>query len=203
VKRKSLSLKRWFLQGTVVTLPLLITLITIYYGIIYTDAVLWFVWDLLPWDLLPWVIAKPNFPGLGLVVFTAILIFIGFLAESFIVSKLIKLFNWLMSKLPIIRNIYTTVHKVVQSLFNSKASFTSVILVEYPRKDVFAIAFKTSNSLELFCKKTNQKLINIFLPTTPNPTSGYYLLIPEKDIIELDITTEQAFKLIISAGIVS
>jgi uncharacterized membrane protein len=203
VKRKTLSLKRWLLQGIVITLPLLVTLITLYYGIIYTDAVLWFLWDLLPWDLLPWSITKPKFPGLGLVVFTAVLIIIGFLAESFIVSRAIKLFNWSMSKVPFIRNIYTTVHKVVQSLFNNKTNFTGVVLIEYPRKDVYALAFKTSNSFELFCEKTNKKLINIFFPTTPNPTSGYYLLIPEDDIIELDLTTEQAFKLIISAGIVN
>jgi uncharacterized membrane protein len=107
-----------------------------------------------------------------------------------------------MSKVPFIRNIYPAIFKVVQNIFNNKENFSKVVLIEYPKKGTFALAFKTREGPEVFNEKLNQKLVSVFFPTTPNPTSGYYLLIPEEDVVEIDITTEEAFKLIISAGIV-
>lgn len=151
--------------------------------------------------MLPWELPKPIFPGVGLLVATGILITIGALTESYLITKGIALFNYVMSKLPIIRTIYTTVHKIVESTIGHNSSFSKAVLIEYPREGMYSIAFKTSNSTFL-CAKTGKKLVNIFLPTTPNPTSGFYLLLPEDQIYDTHLDPEEAFKLIISAGMV-
>lgn len=197
--QKQWFIKRWFFQGLIVTLPIITTAFLLYYGIIYTDAIMWWVWDLLPWDLLPWAVAKPTFPGLGFLVVVTSTILIGALTESWLINKIIDYFNNLMSKLPFIRNVYSTVSQVAKSTFGSYDSFTKVVLIEYPRRGMYSLAFKTSESHIL---KKEGKYINVFLPTTPNPTSGFYLILPEHEIIETDLKPEQAFKLIISAGIV-
>ena len=191
-------IKRWFLQGLVVMLPVIITAICLYYGIIYTDAVLWWLWDLVPWDLMPWEVTKPDFPGLGLLVVGIGTVIIGMLTESWLVNSVIKYFNLLMGKLPFIRNIYSTVAQVAQSTLGSYDNFTDVVMIEYPRKGIYSLAFKTSESN--ICEDKN--LTNIFIPTTPNPTSGFYLLVPTEEVIPTSLNPEQAFKLIISAGIV-
>ena len=194
--RKNLFLKRWLLQGIVVILPLVVTAVCLYYLILYTDAALWFVCKLLPFEL-----PKPIFPGVGLLVATTILIVIGALTESYLITKGITLFNYVMSKLPIIRTIYTTVHKIVESTIGHNSSFSKAVLIEYPREGMYSIAFKTSNST-LVCAKTGKRLVNLFLPTTPNPTSGVYLLLSEDQIYDTNLEPEEAFKLIISAGMV-
>lgn len=195
-------IKRWLLQGLVITLPVIVTIIVFYYTIMYTDAILWFLWDLLPWDLLPWTIAKPTFPGLGLLVVTAIVVIIGATTESYLVTRIIDTFNKLMGKLPFIKNIYSTAVKVAQNTLGNYEAFSSVVMIEYPRKGIYSLAFKTSKN-EKFSGIKDEPFINVFLPTTPNPTSGFYLIVPEREVIETDIEPELAFKLIISAGIVS
>jgi uncharacterized membrane protein len=170
--KKPWFIKRWLLQGLVLTLPVIVTIVVFYYLIIYTDAILWVLWDLLPWDLLPWDFAKPKFPGLGLLVVTSLVIFIGAITESFVIGRVVELFNKLMSKLPFIRNIYTTVLKVAQSTLGNYEAFSSVVMIEYPRKGIYSLAFKTSKN-EQFSEDTNKEYINVFLPTTPNPTSGF------------------------------
>lgn len=200
--QKPWFIKRWLIQGLVITLPVLVTVIVFYYTIIYTDALLWFCWDLIPWDLFPWDIPKPTFPGLGLIVVATVVIFIGATTESYIITKAISLFNSLMSKLPFIKNIYSTAVKVAQSTLGNYDAFSSVVMIEYPRKGVYSLAFKTSKNEKLSLQK-KEEFINVFLPTTPNPTSGFYLMVASAEVIETDIDPEQAFKLIISAGIVS
>jgi uncharacterized membrane protein len=190
-------IKRWFLQGLVLMLPAIITAVVLYYGVIYADIVLWFLLDLLPWSF-----PKPTFviPGLGLIVVAGITIIIGALTESFLVSKAVNLFNTLMSKVPIIRSIYSTVLKVAQNTLGNFDSFSQVVLLEHNGK--YCMAFQTSETSPEICNKVGSKLINVFLPTTPNPTSGFYIMVPEDKITPLDIEPETAFKLIISAGIV-
>jgi len=191
-------IKRWLLQGLIITLPLVVTCVVVYYSVVYTDAALWFVWDKLPWDIIPWKIRKPEFPGLGLVAVTTFLVLVGALTESWLVNRLLEVFNAFVKKVPIIRSIYTTVAQVAHSTIGNKANFSNVVLFEYPRKGVKTIGFKTSNChLPGFTDH-----VNIFYPTTPNPTSGFYLIVPKEDVIETKMTPEEAFKLIISAGIV-
>lgn len=197
MKKKHWFVKRWFIQGVAVTLPVIITGILLYYGMIYGDAILWFLWDLLPITA-----SKPNFPGLGLVFVTVTTILIGAAAESWVISKCIKLFNYTVSKLPIIRSIYSTVLKVVDSAFGKNGAFSKTVLVQYPMKGNYAIAFLTNQASQEIQRKTGKELVCVFLPTTPSPTSGFFLLVPKDEIIELDMDAEQAFKLIISAGVV-
>ena len=200
--KKVWFIKRWLLQGIAVALPIAITAVILYYSVLYADAVFWFLWDLFPWDLLPWEVSKPYFPGVGLIVVVSLLTLLGFLTESWLINKGLNLFNLIMSKLPFIRSIYSTSLKMVQTTVGNSNNFSSVVLVEFPMKGVYAVAFKTSESSKIIKDATGKELINIFLPTTPNPTSGFYLMLPEDKLIENDITTEEAFKLIISAGIV-
>lgn len=202
MKQKHWFIKRWLLQGIAVALPITITIFILYYSVIYADAVFWFCWDLLPWDLLPWTVSKPYFPGVGLVVVVVLLALLGFLTESWLINKFFDIFNSLMSRLPFIRSIYATALKVVQSTVGSMDNFSNVVLIEFPMRGMYSLAFKTSNSSQLACDITGKKLINIFLPTTPSPTSGFYLMVPEDKIIPTNISPEEAFKLIISAGIV-
>jgi len=196
-------IKRWLLQGIIITLPIIATIVVFYYTIIYADAALWFLWDLFPWDLLPWTINKPSFPGLGLLVVATALILLGALTESWLVSRVMKSFNGIIERLPVVRNIYTTVLKVAQSTLGGYDNFSKVILIEYPRKGIYTLGFKTSEcSSDLNEKLGAKNLINVFVPTTPNPTSGFYLILPEDQVIDTDLKAEEAFKLIVSAGIV-
>lgn len=199
--KKNLFLKRWLLQGTIVALPVVVTAIVFYYLIIYTDQALWFLWDLLPWDIIPYEINTPKFPGLGLLVVTGLLVFLGAMTENYLITRLLKLFNFCMSKVPVVRGIYSTVLKMAQSTLGSYENFSKVVIIEYPRKGVFTLAFKTSDC-SISSKIDDRKYVNVFFPTTPNPTSGFYLILPEEDVIETDLAPEEAFKLIVSAGIV-
>lgn len=195
--KKQWFIKRWFLQGLVLMLPVIVTAVVLYYGVIYADTVLWFLWDLLPITT-----ARPAFviPGLGLVVVASVTVLLGALTESFLVSRVVELFNLLMSKVPIIRSIYSTVLKVAQNTLGNFDSFSKVVLLEHNGK--YCMAFQTSETSTEISTKVGINLINVFLPTTPNPTSGFYIMVPEDKIIPLDIEPELAFKLIISAGIV-
>jgi len=197
MQKQQWFLKRWFLQGLVISLPILITAIVFFYCISYTDIILAFAANLLPASF-----PKPIFPGMGLILVTALLIIIGALTETYLINKIVLLFNYIMSKLPFIRNIYTTALKVVQSFFGGAGKFSKVVLIEYPFKGSYALAFKTGDASAEFNTLTGEPMANIFLPTTPNPTSGLYLLVPINTIKETNLHPEEAFKIILSAGIV-
>lgn len=199
VMNKQLFIKRWLLQGIVVLSPILLTGIILFLVIQKTDMALWWAWDFLFPNT-----AKPfAFPGLGLLAVISILTLVGALTESWLISQCIKLFNFVLSKVPFIRSIYNTIFKIVESVANSQNAFTNAVLIEYPKKDCYSIAFLTSESSKKFKVSTGKDdLVNVFLPTTPNPTSGFYLIVPKSQIINTDMSPEEAFKLIISAGIV-
>lgn len=190
-------LKRWFLQGLVITLPISVTAILLYYLVTKTDLLLTYLWSLLPWTLPAWIS-----PWVGLLLVAGLLIVIGALTESWLVNKCWGVFNKLVSMVPIIRTVYNTIYKVVESTIGNYNGLSKTVLIQFPRPGIYAIAFKTSNGSAMLNKATGRKVINVFLPTTPNPTSGFYLVIPEEEVIETEISPEDAFKLIISAGIV-
>jgi len=195
--QKHWFLKRWFLQGLIITLPISVTVTLLYYLVVKTDAFLSYVWGLLPWALPAWMS-----PWIGVLFVAAILIGVGALTESWLVGKCWALFNKLMSMLPIVRTIYNTIHKVVESVFGSNSNLSKTVLIEFPRPGIYALAFKTSTGSPALTQALGQKVSNIFLPTTPNPTSGFYLVVPDDQIIETSLKPDEAFKLIISAGIV-
>ena len=129
-----------------------------------------------------------------------IITFVGWLSLSFLGKKFFELFNNLLKKIPILRTIYSAIGQMTESFTKTDEKSKSVVLIEYPRKDVWVIGFATKENKGIISKKLEQSLINVFVPTTPNPTSGFLLMVPKKDVIYLDITFEQASKFIVSAG---
>jgi len=193
-------IKRNFLAGILVLVPISFTIYVVLLIFRTVDKLL----NYLPPKYNPETYLPFHIPGLGFIL-AAILIFItGFLARNYIGNKLIQLWENIVNKIPFIRGIYLAAKQLMESVF-SKAdkNFKQVVLVEYPRKGVYALAFTTGITRGEVQEKTKKKVVNIFVPTTPNPTSGFYLLVPEEELIFLDISVEDAFKLIISGGIVT
>jgi uncharacterized membrane protein len=133
-----------------------------------------------------------------------IIFFIGVFAKIYIGKKTIDFFEKLLSKIPIIRSIYSAIRQIIDAFqLSSGNSFKKVVLVEYPKSGVYSVGFVTKETSNYFNEKIKEKCSNVFIPTTPNPTSGFILIIPNKDIIELDLTVEEGAKFIISAGLLS
>jgi len=185
-------IKRWFLQGLAVATPLILTFILLFYTVVYVDDALISVLKLLPGN-----IDRLHFPGLGMIVVILLTTTIGSIAESWLVKRSIGVFNSAMSKLPVIRSLYQTIEKIVRSLLGDEAGTQIPIMIEYPRKGVYSLAFQTGT-----IKIEGEQMVTLFLPTTPNPTSGFYLIIPEDQVRETNLTREQAFKQIVSAGMI-
>ena len=141
-----------------------------------------------------------NIPGLEILVALTLITLIGWLSLSFLGKKFFELFNNILKKIPILRTIYSAIGQMTESFTKSENKQKSVVLLEYPRKGIWAVGFATKENVGLIKEKINQELINVFVPTTPNPTSGFLLMVPKKDLIYLDVSFEQASKFIVSAG---
>ena len=144
-------------------------------------------------------------PGLGLVIVIFVITLIGAITPGLIGRNLLKLGEMILFKTPVIRTVYSSIKQIMETVMSTNSkSFKEVVLVEYPRKDIWVIAFVTSSVKgEIDNKIKRSKLVSIFVPTTPNPTSGFLLFVAQKDLIYLDMPVEQAVKLVISGGIVS
>jgi len=155
---------------------------------------------LLPDAIQPETLVGRPIPGLGVLLAFSTLAFAGWSAQSIIGQRLLYGYEWLLAKVPIVSSIHQGLKQLGQSLFATDAShFRQVVLIEYPRPGIWGIAFHTGES---FVERGGEPLVNVFLPTTPNPTSGFYLMLPSSDVHLLDLSVEEAFKLIMSAGIV-
>ena len=141
-----------------------------------------------------------DIPGVEILIALLIITFIGWLSLSFLGKKFFELFNNILKKIPILRTIYSAIGQMTESFTKTDNKQKSVVLLEYPRKGVWAVGFATKENEGLIKEKIKEDLINVFVPTTPNPTSGFLLLVPKKDLIFLDISFEQASKFIVSAG---
>ena len=141
-----------------------------------------------------------NIPGLEIFISVLIITFIGWISLSFIGRKLFDYFEAILNKIPILRTIYSAVGQLTETFAKSKSDKKSVVLVEYPRKGTWAVGFATKENKGEIRNKVGEDLINVFVPTTPNPTSGFLLMFQKKEVIFLDITFEQASKFIVSAG---
>tara|TARA_B100000579_G_C22363859_1_gene635096 strand:- start:30 stop:533 length:504 start_codon:yes stop_codon:yes gene_type:complete len=141
-----------------------------------------------------------SIPGLEILLSILFITFVGGLSFSFIGKKILQIINDLFKRIPILRTIYSAITQMTESFTNKEDSKKSVVLVEYPRKGTWAVGFATKKNKTEIAMKTDQDLINVFLPTTPNPTSGFLLMFPEKDVVYLDMTFEEASKFIVSAG---
>ena len=197
IKRKSISffakLRNYFITGIVVLVPIGITLYLTKFLITVSSKLI--PSEINPNNYLPFLI-----PGLEIVLAIIFITLIGYLSLSFIGKKILQLFNDLLKRIPILRTIYSAMGQMAEALAPKRKSKKSVVLIEYPRKGSWAVGFATKDNKGEISKKTNQKLVNVFVPTTPNPTSGFLLMFPKDEIIYLDMSFEEASKFIVSAG---
>ena len=200
IKRVKKSIKGVFLTGVVAVIPAGVTIYILYLIIKLMNNLVRFIPARYhPDQLLPF-----HIPGLGVII-TLILIFtIGLVTRSYLGKKLARLGDRMVRRIPLVRGIYNALKQFVDAVFSDKGqSFKKAVLIEYPRKGLYSIAFVTGVARGEVQAKTSQRCVNVFVPTTPNPTSGFYIMVPEGDMIALDMTVEEAFTLIISGGIVS
>ena len=186
-------LRNYFITGIVVLVPIGITLYLTKFFINVSSKLI--PQEINPNNYLPFAI-----PGLEIVLSIIFITFVGGLSLSFIGKKILQLFNDLLKRIPILRTIYSAIGQMVETLTPNNHRKNSVVLVEYPRKGSWAVGFATKDNQGEITKKTKKNLVNVFVPTTPNPTSGFLLMFPKEEVIFLDMTFEEASKFIISAG---
>ena len=182
-----------FIAGIVVLIPIGITLYL-------TLAIIKVSSKILPKEINPNNYLPYNIPGIETIIALILITLIGWLSLSFLGKKLLNIFDNILNKIPILRTIYSAFTQMLETFTKSKVSKKNVVLVEYPRKGTWAVGFATNKNTGEIKNKIGQEVVNVFVPTTPNPTSGFLLMFPKEDVIYLDITFEQASKFIVSAG---
>ena len=194
-KKKSLPLRlrNYFITGIVVLVPIGFTLYL-------SKFLLNFSTKLVPSGLNPNTYLPYSIIGIEIILAIIFITIIGGLSLSFLGKKFLQLIDDLFRRIPILRTIYSAIGQMTDSFTNQDGNKKSVVLVEYPRKGTWAVGFATKENTGEITIKTNKKLVNVFVPTTPNPTSGFLLMFPKEDLIYLDMTFEEASKFIVSAG---
>ena len=187
------KLRNYFFTGVIVLVPLGFTLYLTIFLISVSS-------NLVPDDINPNNYLPFSIPGLEIIVSILFITLIGGLSLSFIGKKVLNFINDLLKKIPFLRTIYSAIGQMTETFTDRKKSKKSVVLVEYPRKGTWAVGFATKDNKGEITNKTNKKLVNVFVPTTPNPTSGFLLMFPKDEIIFLDMSFEEASKFIVSAG---
>ena len=182
-----------FIAGIVVLIPIGITLYLTLFLIRISGKII--PREINPNNYLPF-----DIPGVEILMALIIITFTGWLSLSFLGKKFFEIFNNILKKIPILRTIYSAIGQMTESFTKSDNKQKSVVLLEYPRKEVWAVGFATKENEGTIKDKVKEDIINVFVPTTPNPTSGFLLMVPKKDLIYLDVTFEQASKFIVSAG---
>ena len=186
-------IRNYFIAGMVVLIPIGITV----YLTIFLISILS---RILPKEINPNHYLPYDIPGLEIVISVILITFIGFISLSFIGKKLLSLFNNILKRIPILRTIYSAILQMTETFAKTEKNKKNVVLVEYPRKGSWAVGFATRENSGEITNKTKKNLINVFIPTTPNPTSGFLLMFPKEEVIYLDLTFEEASKFIVSAG---
>ncbi|MGW8313046.1 MAG: DUF502 domain-containing protein [Desulfuromonadales bacterium] len=194
-------LKNYFLTGLLVVVPVAMTVLVIRWLVRFLDSMLK---SMLPEILRPEVLYGLPVPGIGLLATLLLILLIGVLAANIFGRSLVNFSERVVDRIPLVKGVYTLFKQVSDTVLKrDRSAFRKVVLIEYPRKGLWAVAFVTGVSEGEVQLVTEQKLVNVFVPTTPNPTSGFYILVPETDMIVLKMTVEDAFKLIISGGMVT
>ena len=184
-----------FIAGIVVLIPIGIILYL-------TLAIVKISSKILPKEINPNNYLPYNIPGIEIIIALLLITLIGWLSLSFIGKKLLNIFDNILNKIPILRTIYSAFVQMLETFTKSKVSKKNVVLVEYPRKGTWAVGFATNKNTGEIKNKIGQEVVNVFVPTTPNPTSGFLLMFPKEDVIYLDITFEQASKFIVSLNFI-
>ncbi len=193
------ALRKYIIAGLLVWLPLVITVAIIKFVVDLLDGTVL----LLPPEYRPEALLGVSIPGFGIVLAVVILVVTGIFAANLLGRRLVQLGEALLGRIPLVRNIYNSVKQIATTLLATQSkSFRKVVLVEYPRKDSWCIGFLVNEQVDTDEAITGERLQSIYLPTTPNPTSGFNLLLPAHEIIELDMSVEDGFKFIISMGVI-
>ena len=193
-KRSILSrIRNYFITGIVVLIPIGITVYLTIFLISISSKIL-------PKEINPNHYLPYNIPGVEILTSIVLITLIGWLSLSFIGRKLLDLFNQILKKIPILRTIYSAIGQMTETFTSGDKQKKNVVLVEYPRKGTWAVGFATKENSGQLNDKTKKELINVFVPTTPNPTSGFLLMFPKDEVIYLDLSFEEASKFIVSAG---
>ena len=187
------KLRNYFITGAIVLIPIGITIYLTLFIIKLSSS-------FLPKTINPNSYLPFDIPGIEILITVILLTFIGWLSLSFLGRKFLELFNNILKKIPILRTIYSAVGQMTESFTKSEGMQKSVVILEYPRKGIWVVGFATKENKGEISKKINENLVNIFVPTTPTPTSGFLLMVPKKDNIYLDMSFEDASKFIVSAG---
>lgn len=200
MKKIKAGFKRYFITGLLVVVPLYLTINI--FGLIvgYMDALLKY----LPESLQPDTYLPVHIPGLGVIFTIAVIFLAGLLATNLLGKKMVEISDNILARIPLFKSIYKPIKQFLETfLATGYSGFRKAVLIEFPGKGMYSVGFLTGPASGEVQTKTAEKVVNVFLPTTPNPTTGFYLLIPEKDVIVLDMSVEDAFKLIITGGMVS
>ena len=193
------TLRKFLIAGLLVWLPLAATVVIVKLVVDLLNKTIL----LIPPEFRPETVLGFSIPFFGVIVGITILIITGMFAANLFGSKLVGFWESILGRIPLVRTIYTSVKQVSETLLASESSaFRKVVLIEYPRKEIWSIGFLSSEGMAVACRKTGRNLKSIFVPTTPNPTSGFIVMLPEEDVIELELSVEDGFKFIISMGVV-
>ncbi len=192
-------IRRYIIAGILVWLPIGVTifLVRILIGLLDRTLVL------IPQKYQPEELLGFAIPGLGILLTIVILLVTGVLAANIVGRSMVGLWESMLERIPVVRSVYSAAKNFAEMVFSdSSQSFKKVLLIEYPRKGLYSLAFQTSSSLGEVQERTGEDVICTFVPTTPNPTSGFIIIVPRKDVIELDMEVDEALKMIISLGVV-
>lgn len=192
-------IRRYLITGIVIWLPIVATLFVLGIFVGYLDKLVL----LLPEKWQPVHLIGFAIPGLGVIMALVILFITGFIASNFLGRQLLQLGEDILEHIPLVRSIYSTAKQISDTMFSKKGkSFRKVVLIRYPQKDTWSLAFVTSDSLGEVNVKAPRQLISVFIPTTPNPTSGFLIMVPPEDTVELDMSVDEALRMIISLGVI-
>jgi len=194
-KKRSIfvNFRNYFFTGVVVLIPIGITLY-------FTLFLIKISSKFLPKEINPNHYLPYDIPGVEILISIILITMIGWLSLSFIGRRLLNILNKVLKKIPILRTIYSAITQMTETFTKGDSNKKNVVLVEYPRKGLWAVGFATRDNSGEITRKTKKNLVNVFVPTTPNPTSGFLLMFPKEDVIYLDMSFEEASKFIVSAG---
>ncbi len=193
------KLRKYLIAGLLVWLPIVVTVLLFRFLITLMDQTL----ILLPSQIRPESLIGFTLPGLGLILTLMVLLVTGIFAANIVGRSMVNFGEKIFKRIPVVRSVYAAAKNFVEIVFSDTGqSFKKVLLIQYPRKGVYSLAFQTSTSLGEVQKKTGSDVVCTFVPTTPNPTSGFIIIVPKEDVIELDMEVDEAFKMIVSLGVV-
>ena len=193
------NIQKYLIAGLLVWLPVVVTVLLFRFLITLMDQTL----ILLPLQIRPESLLGFSIPGLGLILTLLVLLVTGVLAANIVGRTMVSFGEKILKRIPVVRSVYSAAKNFSELVFSETGqSFKKVLLIQYPRKGVYSLAFQTSTALGEVQEKTGKNMVCTFVPTTPNPTSGYIIILPKEDVIEMDMNVDEAFKMIVSLGVV-